>query len=157
MHGSSCRLDFFNTIGRFKVRRGSPDSDTDVNCGSFEHWPSSGYWWQNRWGEIMTDAELTALATILLVVVGGAQVGILSGQRQQQRLDWAEMYRRRWTELQGDWATGRLGDWATGRLGDWATGRLGDDCISWSQGTRLLSNRAPCKTSRITRICKIIF
>ena len=63
----------------------------------------------------MTDAELTALATILLVVVGGAQVGILSGQRQQQRLDWAEMYRRRWTELQGDWATGRLGDWATGR------------------------------------------
>ena len=71
----------------------------------------------------MTDAELTALATILLVVVGGAQVGILSGQRQQQRLDWAEMYRRRWTELQGDWATGRLGDWATGRLGDWATGR----------------------------------
>ena len=56
-------------------------------------------------GKIMTDAELTALATILLVVVGGAQVGILSGQRQQQRLDWAEMYRRRWTELQGDWAT----------------------------------------------------
>lgn len=53
----------------------------------------------------MTDAELTALATILLVVVGGAQVAILSGQRQQQRLDWAEMYRRRWTELQGDWAT----------------------------------------------------
>ncbi|WP_336354620.1 hypothetical protein [Pseudomonas granadensis] len=56
-------------------------------------------------GKIMTDAELTALATILLVVVGVAQVRILSGQRQQQRLDWAEMYRRRWTELQGDWAT----------------------------------------------------
>jgi hypothetical protein len=53
----------------------------------------------------MTDAELTALATVLLVVVGAAQVGILSGQRQQQRLDWAETYRRRWTELKGDWAT----------------------------------------------------
>ena len=141
MHGSSCRLEFFNTIGRFKVRRGSSDSDADANCGSFDHWSSSDYWCQNRWGEIMTDAELTALATILLVVVGGAQVGILSGQRQQQRLDWAEMYRRRWTELQGDWATGRLGD----------------DCISWSQGTRLLSNRTPCKTPKITRTCKIIF
>jgi len=53
----------------------------------------------------MTDAELTALATILLVAVGAAQVIILSGQRQQQRLDWAETYRRRWTELQGDWGT----------------------------------------------------
>lgn len=53
----------------------------------------------------MQDAELTALATVLLVVVGAAQVKILSGQRQQQRLDWAEMYRSRWTELRGDWAT----------------------------------------------------
>lgn len=53
----------------------------------------------------MTDAELTAFATVLLVVVGAAQVRILSGQRQQQRLDWAETYRRRWTELRGDWAT----------------------------------------------------
>ncbi|KNH28028.1 hypothetical protein ACS77_09085 [Pseudomonas syringae] len=53
----------------------------------------------------MQDAELTALATVLLVVVGAAQVKILSGQRQQQRLDWAELYRRRWIELRGDWAT----------------------------------------------------
>lgn len=53
----------------------------------------------------MKDAELTALVTILLVAVGAAQAIILSGQRQQQRLDWAETYRRRWTELQGDWVT----------------------------------------------------
>lgn len=53
----------------------------------------------------MQDAELTALATVLLVAVGAAQVKILSGQRQQQRLDWAEMYRSRWIELRGDWAT----------------------------------------------------
>lgn len=53
----------------------------------------------------MSEAQLTALATVLLVLVGGAQVCILLGQRQQQRLDWAEMYRRRWIELKGDWAT----------------------------------------------------
>lgn len=53
----------------------------------------------------MNEAQLMALATVLLVLVGGAQVGILLGQRQQQRLDWAEMYRRRWIELKGDWAT----------------------------------------------------
>ena len=53
----------------------------------------------------MNEAQLTALATVLLVLVGGAQVYILLGQRQQQRLDWAEMYRRRWIELKGDWAT----------------------------------------------------
>jgi hypothetical protein len=53
----------------------------------------------------MQEGELTALATVLLVIVGIAQAGILSGQRQQQRLDWAEMYRIRWTELRGDWAT----------------------------------------------------
>lgn len=53
----------------------------------------------------MNEAELTALATALLVLVGGVQVAILFGQRHQQRLDWAEMYRRRWIELQGDWAT----------------------------------------------------
>ena len=53
----------------------------------------------------MQDAELTALATVLLVAVGAAQVKILSGQRQQQRLDWAEMYRSRWIELRSDWAT----------------------------------------------------
>ncbi len=53
----------------------------------------------------MSEAELTALATALLVLVGVAQVVILMGQRQQQRLDWAEMYRRRWIELKGDWAT----------------------------------------------------
>lgn len=53
----------------------------------------------------MSDAELSALATVLLVIVGVAQVVILSGQRRQQRLDWAEMYRRRWIELKEDWAT----------------------------------------------------
>lgn len=53
----------------------------------------------------MSDAEMSALATVLLVFVGAAQVIILLGQRLQQRLDWAEMYRRRWIELQKDWAT----------------------------------------------------
>ncbi|MCY1292578.1 hypothetical protein D9M70_418110 [compost metagenome] len=53
----------------------------------------------------MNEVELTALATVLLVLVGGAQVVVLLGQRHQQRLDWAEMYRRRWIELKGDWAT----------------------------------------------------
>ena len=52
----------------------------------------------------MSDAEMSALATVLLVVVGAAQVMILLGQRLQQRLDWSEMYRRRWIELQKDWA-----------------------------------------------------
>lgn len=53
----------------------------------------------------MSDAEMSALATVLLVFVGAAQVVILAGQRLQQRLDWAEMYRRRWIELHEDWAT----------------------------------------------------
>lgn len=53
----------------------------------------------------MSDVEMTALATVLLVLVGGAQVIILFGQRLQQRLDWSEIYRRRWIELQKDWAT----------------------------------------------------
>ncbi|CAM4385966.1 hypothetical protein [Kerstersia similis] len=53
----------------------------------------------------ISKIEITALATVLLVLVGCAQVKILSSQRQQQRLDWAEMYRRRWIELKGDWAT----------------------------------------------------
>ena len=53
----------------------------------------------------MSDAELSALATVLLVVVGAAQLMILLSQRLQQRLDWAEIYRRRWIELQKDWAT----------------------------------------------------
>lgn len=48
---------------------------------------------------------MSALATVLLVVVGAAQLKILLGQRLQQRLDWSEMYRRRWIELQKDWAT----------------------------------------------------
>lgn len=52
----------------------------------------------------MEEGQWTALATVLLVIVGAAQVFILSGQRLQQRLDWAEMYRRRWAELKGDWA-----------------------------------------------------
>lgn len=53
----------------------------------------------------MDDVKLTALATALLVFVGAAQVVVLLAQRHQQRLDWAEMYRRRWIELKGDWAT----------------------------------------------------
>lgn len=53
----------------------------------------------------MSDAEMTALATVLLVIVGVAQVMILLAQRLQQRLDWAEIYRRRWIEIQKDWAT----------------------------------------------------
>lgn len=53
----------------------------------------------------MNEIQLTALATVFLVLVGGAQVAVLLGQRHQQRLDWAEMYRRRWIELKGDWAT----------------------------------------------------
>lgn len=50
------------------------------------------------------NASFTALATGLLVVVGVAQASVLAGQRRQQRLDWAEVYRRRWTELNDDWA-----------------------------------------------------
>jgi hypothetical protein len=53
----------------------------------------------------MNDVQLTAIATVLLVFVGAAQVVVLLAQRHQQRLDWAEMYRRRWIELKGDWAT----------------------------------------------------
>jgi len=53
----------------------------------------------------MNEVELTAVATGLLVFVGAAQVVVLLAQRHQQRLDWAEMYRRRWIELKGDWAT----------------------------------------------------
>jgi len=53
----------------------------------------------------MDDVKLTAVATALLVFVGLAQVVVLLAQRHQQRLDWAEMYRRRWIELGGDWAT----------------------------------------------------
>lgn len=53
----------------------------------------------------MLIAELTALSTVFLAMVGAAQVVILSGQRLQQRLDWAETYRRRWAELKEDWAT----------------------------------------------------
>lgn len=52
----------------------------------------------------MDVMQLTALATVFLVLVGSAQVFVLLGQRHQQRLDWAEMYRRRWIELKGDWA-----------------------------------------------------
>jgi hypothetical protein len=53
----------------------------------------------------MTDAQLTALATVLLVIVGTVQVMLLKGQSQQQRLSWAESYRRRWVELINDWGT----------------------------------------------------
>lgn len=52
----------------------------------------------------MSESGLTALATVLLVLVGGVQIAILLRQRHQQRLDWAETYRRRWIELAGDWA-----------------------------------------------------
>ena len=53
----------------------------------------------------MDDVQLTAVATGLLVLVGAAQLIILLAQRHQQRLDWAEMYRRRWIEIREDWAT----------------------------------------------------
>lgn len=36
------------TGGQFTARRASPHSDQDANCGSFDHWPSSVYWWRNR-------------------------------------------------------------------------------------------------------------
>ncbi|MEG1563492.1 MAG: hypothetical protein RR365_07165 [Bacteroides sp.] len=52
----------------------------------------------------MSDAQLTIVATALLVLIGFAQFFVLLAQRHQQRLDWAEMYRRRWIELKGDWA-----------------------------------------------------
>ncbi|MCI8210784.1 hypothetical protein AUC61_14700 [Pseudomonas sp. S25] len=50
------------------------------------------------------SAILTAVATVLLVIVGGAQLIVLQAQRRQQRLDLAEVYRRRWAESAAQWA-----------------------------------------------------
>lgn len=56
----------------------------------------------------MTETEwsavLTAVATGLLVVVGAAQLMVLQAQRRQQRLDLAEVYRRRWSDGANQWA-----------------------------------------------------
>ncbi|UPY96281.1 hypothetical protein [Pectobacterium sp. 21LCBS03] len=52
----------------------------------------------------MDNVTFTALSTGLLVAVGSAQVAILIGQRQQQRLDWVEEYRKRWSDKENDWA-----------------------------------------------------
>ncbi|CAI8821410.1 Slr0666 protein [Pseudomonas sp. IT-P100] len=56
----------------------------------------------------MTETEwsavLTAAATGLLVIVGAAQLFVLHAQRRQQRLDLAEVYRRRWSESANQWA-----------------------------------------------------
>lgn len=45
------------------------------------------------------------LLTAVAVLVAFAQFVVTRSQRLQQRLDWAEMYRRRWIELRDDWAT----------------------------------------------------
>lgn len=50
------------------------------------------------------SAALTAAATGLLVIVGAAQLIVLRAQRRQQRLDLAEVYRRRWSESSAQWA-----------------------------------------------------
>lgn len=52
----------------------------------------------------LASGIFTALATGLLVLVGFAQVVVLRGQRRQQRLDQAEIYRKRWADCRGDWA-----------------------------------------------------
>lgn len=44
------------------------------------------------------SVSFTAIATGLLAVIGIAQAMILFGQRRQQRLDWAEIYRKRWND-----------------------------------------------------------
>jgi hypothetical protein len=53
----------------------------------------------------MTEGVFTALATGLLVLVGIAQAVVLVGQRRQQRLDLAELYRKRWADINKDWGT----------------------------------------------------
>lgn len=52
----------------------------------------------------MDNATFTSLATGLLVIVGIAQAAVLVGQRRQQRLDWAEVYRHRWSEMKDSFA-----------------------------------------------------
>lgn len=44
------------------------------------------------------------LATVLLVVVGAAQVIVLVMQRRQSRLNFVEFYRKRWIELREAWS-----------------------------------------------------
>lgn len=46
----------------------------------------------------------TAAATGLLALIGIVQATVLIGQRKQQRLDWAEVYRKRWGDISDDWA-----------------------------------------------------
>lgn len=48
---------------------------------------------------------LTALATILLVLVGIFQAYIFNSQRRLSRLDWAYKYDQKWMKLRNDWAT----------------------------------------------------
>lgn len=58
------------------------------------------YWY----GISMDNETFISLATGILVLVGIAQAVVLVGQRRQQRLDWAEVYRRRWFEIKEDFA-----------------------------------------------------
>lgn len=51
----------------------------------------------------MNDETLTAFATVLLVVVGMAQVGVLVAQQRQGRLDLIEVYRKRWFGFRREW------------------------------------------------------
>lgn len=46
----------------------------------------------------------SAFATVLLVVVGVAQVGVLLAQHRQHRIEVAESFRRRWADSREDWA-----------------------------------------------------
>lgn len=48
---------------------------------------------------------MTAIATGLLVLVGGMQVMVLVAQQRQHHLDLVNSYSRRWTKSQTQWAT----------------------------------------------------
>ncbi len=51
----------------------------------------------------MDSNTITALSSLLLVLVGYAQVSILKSQRRQSRLDFMQEYHRLWTESKREW------------------------------------------------------
>jgi hypothetical protein len=52
---------------------------------------------------LMSGEIITALATVLLVIVGFAQVGVLIAQRYQSQIALIEEYRQRWSEYKNYW------------------------------------------------------